>query len=115
MLNAEGKTPNETVIEVADTKVLQEWNILVGICECRGELDEHKAHERLPGFALASALVSKALARAQTRYSQAAYKYAAQRGIDVANASQLYLEVRKGKVVMVFKPMDLVNLAESGE
>lgn len=102
---------NRIPIDVNDKLAGQIWRTL-GLAQAFEALGGSEPKSKLPGFALAVALVEKELADMRAQMAGAVYRAAAKAGHDVASVASIYTDIKDGKPFVQIQPADLVDAAE---
>ena len=97
----------EVRVTITDPKHLLRTGEYLGLASASTLLEE-AGHEKLPGFALASAIIEGERRRLQAALIDQNLRLAARRGVDIATHRLDSISATD----IVFKPLDLAEMAE---
>lgn len=99
------------IVEPKHVAVVSRW---IGAVMAQEALEGAKEFDRLPGFALARAIISKEVEDMRGQALMMNLRAVAKAGRDVAKLRNVSLETKGGRLVLNIEEFDLADMAEGG-
>lgn len=106
--------PEDTGIDIVEPRHVATVSRWIGAVMVREAMEQAKEFDKLPGFALARALVDKEVEDMRGQALMMNLRAVAKAGHDIARTRNVGLETKGNHLRLVIEEMDLADIAEDG-